>query len=137
MNLRIAGKSFLTREIPHASGVSLHLASPLLANILARKANQLHDCTFVRLGDSPAPQKGDSYTEDAANLAESVMQAIGQRQDDDRRICRLLPSERPNYDVCLTFWPEDEAMYNRVYRALVDYIKPAEVSAGAISYEVL
>jgi hypothetical protein len=137
MNLRIASKSFVTREIPHAKGTSLHLASPLLANILARKANQLHDCTFVRLGDTPAPQKGDSYTEVAALLAHSIMVAIGRRQDDDHRICRLLPSERPDYDVCLTFWPEDEAMYGRVYRALVDYIKPADVSAGAIQYEVL
>ena len=136
VNLRIASKFAPHREIPSPRGVSLHVASPRLEHIMAKKANQLYACTFVRQGSSPAPLQADSFTPAAANLARTVMEAIGTRQDGDSRICRLLPSERPDYDICITFWPEDEEMYQRVYRAVVGYIKPADVSAGAITYEV-
>lgn len=101
------GSLYNPDDSPGPRGVSMHIAAPdIEKHLLIRVDQRVIGATLERRGDAISSLSGGQPTEAACELASrfSTILKTG-------RICRIQPSERHGYQVCITWWPDTWEIY--------------------------
>ena len=118
---------------PDPQGVSVHITGPdIETHLLTNRSGRVAGCTFARASDHRvATTDGTPPTTAAERLATLLADATSAE-----RVCRIQPSERHGYQVCLTWWPRTNEEYIASRTALESFLR--EVLADeAITYSVV